>query len=113
MARLRMGCDRESSQSEVLQVDRRRPARAQGSSGSMVDLRASGLSSPRGQDLMVLPKLRRLFDLVARPFRGRAAVDLEISFHLEQAIADFERRGLDPAAARIQALRQFGDVQRY
>src|SRR5262245_18328805 len=60
-----------------------------------------------------MPNLRRLFDLVVRPVRGRAAVDQEIAFHLERATADLERRGFEPDAAWAEALRQFGDVQRY
>ena len=40
-------------------------------------------------------------------------VDEELAFHFESAVADLERRGLSPAAARAEAERRFGDVRRY
>jgi predicted permease len=36
-------------------------------------------------------------------------VDAELAFHLEMRVRTLVARGLDPAAARAQALRQFGD----
>jgi putative ABC transport system permease protein len=47
-------------------------------------------------------------------WRGRreigAELDEEFGFHLEQRIAELERRGLGAAEARAEALRRFGDV---
>ncbi len=42
--------------------------------------------------------------------RRRDDVDLEIEFHLESRVRDLVAAGLLPAAARAQALREFGDV---
>src|SRR5215212_6105574 len=55
--------------------------------------------------------VRRLFRL---PRRGAAdlarEVDDEISFHLEMRAAELSAAGMDPAAARAEAVRRFGDV---
>src|SRR5215207_7893346 len=61
---------------------------------------------------------RRLPDAVRRIFRlpRRGAADLarevddEIRFHLEMRAAELSAAGMDPAAARAEALRRFGDV---
>ena len=47
--------------------------------------------------------------------RSRAAedVDAELTFHLEMKTEALVRAGLAPAAARAEALRQFGDVERF
>jgi putative ABC transport system permease protein len=47
--------------------------------------------------------------------RSRAAedVDAELAFHLEMKTEALVRAGLAPAAARAEALRQFGDVDRF
>jgi putative ABC transport system permease protein len=42
----------------------------------------------------------------------RREVSAEIEFHLEMRIAELERRGLSPAAAREEALRLFGDMEK-
>ena len=41
----------------------------------------------------------------------RREVDEEIEFHLALSAEDLERDGLDPAAARREAARKFGDVE--
>lgn len=56
-----------------------------------------------------IPGIRRLFRL---PFSERAVpgeVEDEIAFHLDERAAELEARGMEPAAARAQALREFGD----
>ena len=47
-----------------------------------------------------------------RPFADepRAEIDAELAFHLEQRIADYVARGMDPAAARAAALERLGDL---
>jgi predicted permease len=47
-----------------------------------------------------------------RPFtpEPQAEVDAELAFHLEQRIADYIARGMDPAAARAAALQRLGDL---
>lgn len=57
--------------------------------------------------------IRRLLELVVRPFRGRAAVDAEIHFHLEAQIEELVGRGWDPAQARAEAEKRFGDLAQY
>jgi predicted permease len=56
---------------------------------------------------------RELFELAARPFRGKAAVDREIETHLELVTDELERRGWTRAAAAAEARRRFGDVGNY
>ena len=41
----------------------------------------------------------------------RREVDEELDFHLALSAEDLERDGLDPAAARREAARKFGDVE--
>ncbi|HEX6534881.1 MAG TPA: ABC transporter permease [Gemmatimonadaceae bacterium] len=53
--------------------------------------------------------LHRLRDLARRPTLERD-LDDEMRFHLEMQAAAHEARGLDPAAARAEALREFGGV---
>jgi hypothetical protein len=43
--------------------------------------------------------IRNLFHLAVRPFRGRDAVDREISFHLELQVEDLVQRGWTREAA--------------
>ncbi|HEY7893711.1 MAG TPA: ABC transporter permease [Gemmatimonadaceae bacterium] len=52
----------------------------------------------------------RRFRIDTGPHRVTRDVDDEIEFHLAMRIAKLIARGLDPAAARAQALRQFGDA---
>jgi hypothetical protein len=42
----------------------------------------------------------------------RREVDEELDFHLKMTAEKLERDGLDPAAARREAMRRFGDVPR-
>ncbi|MFN0178015.1 MAG: ABC transporter permease [Gemmatimonadales bacterium] len=56
---------------------------------------------------------RDLFELAARPFRGKAAVDREIDTHLELVTDELERRGWTREAAAAEARRRFGDVGSY
>ena len=37
-------------------------------------------------------------------------VDAELDFHLDMRVRRLVERGMDPAAARAEALRQFGDL---
>ncbi|HET7459543.1 MAG TPA: permease prefix domain 1-containing protein, partial [Gemmatimonadaceae bacterium] len=48
----------------------------------------------------------------SRPFEPapRAEVDDELTFHLEQRVAEYVARGMEPAAARAAALERFGDL---
>src|SRR5262245_5059290 len=56
---------------------------------------------------------RRLFwYLKRRPETIEADVDAELDHHLELRVAALEREGLSPQAARQEALRQFGDLER-
>ena len=55
------------------------------------------------------PPKRRLFRLDIGPHRVERDVDTELAFHLDMRIKRLIERGMDPAAARAQALRQFGD----
>ena len=60
--------------------------------------------------------LRRLFDIGQwQPSRRRtlAEIDEEFQFHLEQRARDSEAEGMDPAEARRDAERGFGDTRRY
>ncbi len=60
--------------------------------------------------------LRRLFDIGQwQPSRRRtlAEIDEEFQFHLEQRARDSEAEGMDPAEARRDAERRFGDTRRY
>ena len=52
---------------------------------------------------------RRLFRLELGPHRVERDVDAELAFHIDMRIRRLVERGMDPAAARAQALRQFGD----
>ena len=56
-----------------------------------------------------MPQDRR-FRLDTGPHRVTRDVDEEIEFHLAMRIAKLVAAGLDPAAARAEALRQFGDA---
>jgi predicted permease len=55
------------------------------------------------------PVRRRFFRLDFGPRRVERDVDAELAFHLEMRVRRLVERGMDPAAARAQALRQFGD----
>jgi len=52
----------------------------------------------------------RRFRIDTGPHRVTRDVDDEIEFHLAMRITKLIARGLDPAAARAEALRQFGDA---
>ncbi len=60
-----------------------------------------------------IPGLRRVFRFPSRTARSIAEdVDEELRFHLDMRAAELAaRRGLDPGAARAEALRQFGDLE--
>ena len=62
---------------------------------------------------MAISGIRRFLELVVRPFRGPAAVDEEIRFHLEAQAEDLVNRGWTRELARTEALRRFGDLHRY
>jgi predicted permease len=52
----------------------------------------------------------RIFRLESGPARVERDVDEEIEFHLAMRARRLVESGLDPAAARVEALRQFGDL---
>jgi predicted permease len=52
----------------------------------------------------LIARLRRL----ARPSSADCELQREIASHLDEAIEDFQRQGLSPSAARVEALRRFG-----
>ncbi|HXV85600.1 MAG TPA: ABC transporter permease [Gemmatimonadales bacterium] len=58
------------------------------------------------------PGARKEFRLPQGAGQIKADVEEEIRFHLEMRVADLVRQGLSPAAAREEALRRFGDVER-
>ena len=61
---------------------------------------------------MALPGWRRLFRLaVGRPAIERE-VDAELDFHLQTEIETLAAGGMDRAAARLEAERRFGDLDR-
>lgn len=57
------------------------------------------------------PGVRRLFAALPGS-RGRLAADVddELAFHLDMCARDLAARGLDPATARLEAARRFGDL---
>ena len=55
------------------------------------------------------PPRRRPFRLELGPHRVERDVDTELAFHIDMRTRRLVERGMDPAAARAQALRQFGD----
>ncbi|MEO6526612.1 MAG: ABC transporter permease [Gemmatimonadaceae bacterium] len=57
-----------------------------------------------------IPGLRRLFRLPTTPARVASEVSDEVAFHLEMQARDLEAQGLEPEAARAEAVRRFGDV---
>src|SRR5258706_15245355 len=61
---------------------------------------------------MALSGLRRLFRLVVRPPPVEQEIDAEIAFHLEAEVDALMARGLDREAARAEAWRRFGQVDR-
>lgn len=61
----------------------------------------------------IRPGVRRLFELATgRGRRERDRVDEEVREHLERRVEQLIGEGLDPAAARAEALRRFGDPGR-
>ena len=50
--------------------------------------------------------------LVARR-KADAELDEELTYHVEREAAEYERRGMTPDAARREALKQFGGMERY
>ncbi|HET9985181.1 MAG TPA: ABC transporter permease [Longimicrobiales bacterium] len=57
-----------------------------------------------------IPGIRSVFRLPVSEGRVSNEVADEIAFHLEERARELVARGLDPAAARAEALREFGDV---
>ena len=55
------------------------------------------------------PRRRRLFRLDVGQRHVERDVDAELAFHLEMRVRRLIERGMDPSAARAQALDQFGD----
>ncbi len=61
---------------------------------------------------MAFSGLTRLFRLAVRPPAVEQDLDAEIGFHLDEEVRALEARGLAPDAARLEARRRFGDLQR-
>ncbi len=57
--------------------------------------------------------IRRAFRLRGRGTRAGAEVDDEVAFHLEMRTAELIARGLSPQQARSEAIRMFGDTNRW
>ncbi|MGD8328143.1 MAG: ABC transporter permease [Acidobacteriota bacterium] len=57
--------------------------------------------------------LRRKVDALLRRDRLDDELDDELRFHLEQQIAQLVEQGWEPAAARTEALRRFGGVEKF
>ena len=57
-----------------------------------------------------VPGIRRFFRLPSDARTVQAEVDDELRFHLDARTEELQRRGLPPAEARAQALREFGDL---
>ena len=57
-------------------------------------------------------RFRRLFHLDRGAAGVQGAVDDELSFHLDMAVADLVAAGMSSDEARMEAERRFGDVQR-
>lgn len=68
-----------------------------------------GLAGP-GPGLKGQPAQRRRPSSLFRPPVDRE-VDDELEFHLEMRAREYEARGLDPAAARVAARKNFGDLE--
>ncbi|MEW5927741.1 MAG: ABC transporter permease [Gemmatimonadota bacterium] len=58
-----------------------------------------------------IPGVRASFRLPSSERGVAGEVDDEISFHLEERVRELTAGGMDPAAAREEALREFGDVK--
>ncbi|HEV2147293.1 MAG TPA: ABC transporter permease [Longimicrobiaceae bacterium] len=58
-----------------------------------------------------IPGIRRVFRFPSAEGRVAGEVEDEIEFHLEERARELVARGMDPAAARAEALREFGDVR--
>ncbi|MPZ21461.1 MAG: hypothetical protein GEV06_26755 [Luteitalea sp.] len=58
-----------------------------------------------------IPGIRRLFQLPTSEERVTNEVEDEIAFHVEERTQTLIAQGMDPAAARAAALREFGDVR--
>ena len=61
---------------------------------------------------MTLPGWRRLFRLAIRPRTVEREVDAELDFHLQTETDTLAARGMDRTAARLEAERRFGDLDR-
>jgi len=59
------------------------------------------------------PRLRRLFRLPEKGRSVEADVDAEIAYHLEQTERELRERGMSDDDARSEALRRFGDIERF
>ena len=57
-----------------------------------------------------IPGLRRFFRLPTSARTLAADIDEEIRYHLESRTEELTRRGMQPAAAREQAEREYGDI---
>jgi putative ABC transport system permease protein len=57
-----------------------------------------------------IPGVRSVFRFPSSEGRVAGEVEDEISFHLEERVRELTARGMDPASARAEALREFGDV---
>ncbi|HEX7240213.1 MAG TPA: ABC transporter permease, partial [Longimicrobiaceae bacterium] len=58
-----------------------------------------------------IPGVRSLLRLPSSEARVAGEVEDEIEFHLEERARELAARGMEPSAARAEALREFGDVR--
>src|SRR5215208_3293487 len=121
LRRGRVGTVREQPARALLPAHAGGPAAAPGRGDHLAPLRGgrvqgarprAGLTGERAPPMPHAPGSRRVFRLPWRTARAvEADIDEELGFHLDMRTAEIVAvRGLDPAAARAEALRQFGDL---
>ena len=74
-------------------------------------LRRGGLQGLAAGGRLTTMARRGFGDLYRSPRSIRAEIDEELQLHLEQRIAALVRHGINPADAREEALRRFGDLE--
>ena len=60
-----------------------------------------------------IPGVRRVFRFAPSTSRVDADVDAELQFHFDMTVRDLVARGASADAARQEARRRFGDVDRF
>ena len=116
VARSRVGPDRQQPQREVLPAHARRPEAARREDGDVVALCGRRLEDPAdrltggGIPCRAYQESVACFGFLSED-RVSSDVDAEITFHVEERTQELIAQGLDPAAARAAAMREFGDVR--